>query len=386
MIKIDYNPAIPMIVFDGVVKKVCSKLDIFCKQGYCGKVEKIAIAKAMKLYKAMDATAKATFDAYAGDDWQKQPEVKMPKYVFCKDTAEVLEFFNANHQSQLKRALECKASEFRTFVNDVEKKFILLKKDRKLKKESRSQAYKVLYYIFVDNGYDTLKRKGKVEFYKATGLSVCPYCNSNEIDLYRKKGEDHVTGQLDHFHPKESYPYFALSKFNLVPSCARCNGEGGKHDRDYLHTDLQNPYGLTDNDGLFFRSTFKPIKGRFPKSEKLTDIVNVILDLSKNPKLAKNRSTFNWIVLYNKKQCKKIAVKVRGAAQSYISGAYKDQTRMMYDGTVMQSYIVTAAEEFYENVGSTLREDEYLSATYSKFRHDIFFDYCEQTKQNVVLP
>lgn len=384
MIKISYNPAIALTDFDAKVKTVCSNVGKFCKQGYCGNGTKIAVATAVARYNAMDAIAKATFDRYAGANWQQLAEVKMPKFVFSKETLDVLNFFNDNNQDELKKVLDCKATDFLVVVNDIEKKFKQLRQDRKLEKEQRSQAYHVLYYIFVDRGYGELKRKAKVAFYKATGLSVCPYCNASEIELYRKKGEDHVTGQLDHFHPKEYYPYLAMSKYNLVPSCSRCNGEGGKHNRDYLRKKLQNPYLLADNDGVFFRSSIP--KGKKLKADNLDKLIVINLDLTKNPLLEKNRSTFNWLTLYRREKCRKIAVKIRETAQAFCNGAYHDQAMQMFDGTKMQTYVKPAAKDFYEDVGSTLNENEYLSEPYSKLRHDIFFDYCDQINFQPVLP
>ena len=181
MIKISYNPAISLTDFDAKVKTVCSNIAQFCKRGYCGNAIKIKVATAIARYNAMDATAKATFDRYAGTNWHQSADVMMPKFVFCQETLDILYFFNDNNQVELKKVLDCKATDFLMVVNDIEKKFNQLKKDRKLKKEQRSQAYQVLYYIFVDRGYGVLKRKAKVVFYKATGLSVCPYCNASEI-------------------------------------------------------------------------------------------------------------------------------------------------------------------------------------------------------------
>ena len=49
---------------------------------------------------------------------------------------------------------------------------------------------------------------------------VCPYCNRNYIGD-SKSGTRY---QLDHFWSKDVYPLFAVCFFNLVPSCASCNG------------------------------------------------------------------------------------------------------------------------------------------------------------------
>ena len=152
MIKISYHPTIYLTDFDAKVKMVCSNVDKFCKNGYCGNGAKIKIATAIARYNAMDATAQATFDRYAGANWRPLAEVKMPKFVFCQETLDVLKFFNDNNQDELKKVLNCKATDFLSVVNDIEKKLKKLKQDRKLEKKQRSQAYHVLYYIFVDRG------------------------------------------------------------------------------------------------------------------------------------------------------------------------------------------------------------------------------------------
>ena len=58
--------------------------------------------------------------------------------------------------------------------------------------------------------------------------SVCIYCGRNyisQIDIKDEKGETTKKRayQLDHFHDKHTYPYLALSLFNLIPSCYFCN-------------------------------------------------------------------------------------------------------------------------------------------------------------------
>ncbi|HHS93655.1 MAG TPA: hypothetical protein ENK82_09940 [Campylobacterales bacterium] len=52
-------------------------------------------------------------------------------------------------------------------------------------------------------------------------ISTCPYCNRNTVyNLNKSLGR---TSEIDHFHPKEKYPYFAISFYNLIPSCKVCN-------------------------------------------------------------------------------------------------------------------------------------------------------------------
>ncbi len=57
------------------------------------------------------------------------------------------------------------------------------------------------------------------------GISVCPYCNRNFIYNAGKKR----SSELDHFYPKDVYPWLAVSFYNLIPSCKVCNQEKSTH-------------------------------------------------------------------------------------------------------------------------------------------------------------
>lgn len=55
-------------------------------------------------------------------------------------------------------------------------------------------------------------------------IKCCPYCNRQYITVWNdEKNKPHSTADLDHFYQKDTYPLFALSLFNLVPSCQICN-------------------------------------------------------------------------------------------------------------------------------------------------------------------
>lgn len=53
-----------------------------------------------------------------------------------------------------------------------------------------------------------------------SGVAVCPYCNRSFIN---NRSNSKTSAQLDHFYPKNRYPLFAISLYNLVPSCSACN-------------------------------------------------------------------------------------------------------------------------------------------------------------------
>lgn len=82
------------------------------------------------------------------------------------------------------------------------------------------------FYKTYKNAYGNLITKQKdyvklnVKLIKESGLKTCPYCNRDYIN-YRHEGAS--GGQLDHFYCKSKFPLFALSLYNLVPSCGNCN-------------------------------------------------------------------------------------------------------------------------------------------------------------------
>ena len=70
----------------------------------------------------------------------------------------------------------------------------------------------------LESHYNKIDKK---ELVRITGVTVCPYCNRNFINVT----EEANTSQLDHFFPKNEYPLFALCFYNLIPSCYGCNNK-----------------------------------------------------------------------------------------------------------------------------------------------------------------
>jgi len=65
------------------------------------------------------------------------------------------------------------------------------------------------------------------DWFKTLGIKVCPYCNRSFLAVAEQKKpkgtEDVLYFDIDHFFPKEKYPWLALSFYNLIPSCTICN-------------------------------------------------------------------------------------------------------------------------------------------------------------------
>lgn len=87
-------------------------------------------------------------------------------------------------------------------------------------------------------------RKYGYQWAEKLGVTVCPYCNRSYIFTVKKDARNgKARPQYDHFFPKSIYPYLALSMYNLIPSCAVCNG--GKSNVDSFKdqkVQYLNPY------------------------------------------------------------------------------------------------------------------------------------------------
>lgn len=106
-----------------------------------------------------------------------------------------------------------------------------------------------LYKIFRDGRIRKMKNHwGAVCLTYKLGLSVCPYCNRNYLIQYENKNKKQkITAEIDHFYDKSTYPFLALSLYNLIPSCSTCNHLKG------TKGDILYPYEFSfDDKGVKF--------------------------------------------------------------------------------------------------------------------------------------
>ena len=97
--------------------------------------------------------------------------------------------------------------------NQIRKEFDSIGK----RKVNNRYIQKVLYK-------DMPSHARKIAFDNA-GVRTCPYCNRSFMQTVRVKttGEYRSFFQLDHFLNESTYPMFAVSLYNLIPSCPSCN-------------------------------------------------------------------------------------------------------------------------------------------------------------------
>jgi len=107
----------------------------------------------------------------------------------------------------------------------------------------------IFHEIFVKQGYEGKDSVtyvpifDKTKHVKGLRLRICPYCGRSYIYAVEKGGRV-VKPQIDHFLPKSTYPYLALSYFNMIPVCQTCNMIGCKGEYDPMKMKGERPFKL----------------------------------------------------------------------------------------------------------------------------------------------
>lgn len=180
---------------------------------------------------------------------RKKSDGTFENYIFLVLTPQLITFINSLNLTMLLKS---------KFLNEIINELKSYPKS--------SDEYKLLFYIFVENGYMKYFTNGKnpdkysaYTFVEKLNIKTCPYCNRNYIFVV-KKGK--LRPEIDHFYPKTVYPYLAVNYFNLIPSCQTCN----KTKSDKFNSKWINPY---DVEKIDYKLTYKPKSINFTEVESL---------------------------------------------------------------------------------------------------------------------
>lgn len=156
-------------------------------------------------------------------------------------TLEIIDLFDS-FTNQQKTSIRGK---FQYFINQYEQKLAVTDK--------KSQDY-----------YEYKNKKYNAYFLcKELNINVCPYCNKNYIvTISDVKNDIFTRPTLDHFFDKATYPFLALSLYNLIPSCHICNSHIKKSKSFHIKTHI-HPYF----------DDFNKIK-KFSIDKKLLSLIN----------------------------------------------------------------------------------------------------------------
>lgn len=126
----------------------------------------------------------------------------------------------------------------------------LSKYKRKFLKEDKSKDKLINYRM--DEVYENFRKNDLVDEYVISlDIYMCPYCNCDDIAIKDGKNRFKSKYQLDHFYDKSKYYYFAISIYNLIPVCQKCNHVKGiekLNKNPYLETPETNFSIFIDND------------------------------------------------------------------------------------------------------------------------------------------
>ncbi|OHE09829.1 MAG: hypothetical protein A2513_10990 [Sulfurimonas sp. RIFOXYD12_FULL_33_39] len=144
-------------------------------------------------------------------------------------------------------------------ANTEEIKIIIHSVDSKIQTltvTNKKETIKKIKNLF--NYSDKYQSKVLTPFFtKNFNFRTCFYCNKDFItNLKKEKNELVSTFQLDHFFDKGTYPYLALSFYNLIPSCTTCNSSKVKGTKNTFAHDskvgtFQNETCIAPNDERF---------------------------------------------------------------------------------------------------------------------------------------
>lgn len=182
-------------------------------------------------------------DSMATDYYQiLQDEMKLSKKLNKLDTGDFKPLFTylkprlikiiAGRPSDLERMLPRLSKLSQQIRKTYSNANPLLDKDE-ITKWFNTQVFKSFNYA----AYLKLK-DGTISYEHARklGMDTCPYCNAQFTYIIEKPGAK-SRPQFDHFISKSKHPYFALSFYNLIPSCHVCNSnlKGEKKFRTTTH-------------------------------------------------------------------------------------------------------------------------------------------------------
>lgn len=192
-----------------------------------------------------------------------------------------------------------------------------LSEEQKAKRKNAKHLFKAFCYEKFCDSHATEEKWDAYKFCKGLNVSVCPYCNRQYIFTVAEHEEHQREGnvtcyarpELDHFYPKDIYPYLSCNLYNLIPSCSVCNH--AKSDTDFGEMEeskLIYPYGEEFGDDGVFRvkiddvyiETEKLFKGMYT-DDKQKEQLRICIESSgsKKDKVDKSKEVFHLEPIYN---------------------------------------------------------------------------------------
>lgn len=210
--------------------------------------------------------------------------------------------------------------------------------------------------------YDKLVRKKiNVEIVKKYGIRSCPYCNENYIiNREIEEGKKYATAQIDHFFPKDKFPIFAISLYNLIPSCTSCN-----------HIKTNRYLGISPHDRRYDFSkisiSYSPKNVDFLYNENGFDVDFICDDIELKKLIDVNLDELGIRDAYS--MHKDYMVEIMKKAQIYTNEYRKDMINEFKD------LFETDQELIQTLFGNYIREEELLKRPLAKLTRDLLIEF-----------
>ncbi len=137
--------------------------------------------------------------------------------------ARIIQFVSAEDGGE--NGFVAPADTLRAFVREIECQYFLNRRKLpdNLKTANKNLANAFNYAKFSQQPTDgTQWYAAKLMKEALKNLQYCPYCNADMVYAMDTRGRI-ARSAFDHFFPAARYPFLALSLYNLIPSCHRCN-------------------------------------------------------------------------------------------------------------------------------------------------------------------
>ena len=204
--------------------------------------------------------------------------------------------------------------------------------------------------------YDFFDAEFRRALFARMDVKVCPYCNHQYV--FSMSGGQYL-GDIDHILPQSIYALFALSIWNLVPSCKTCNQS---HKRNAVVDILYPTISGFGQDAIFWveHGSIQSFRGESSNFEYKWMIKNGV-DKAKKIKIEENIKLFSLNELYSDHKA-----------------IIKDVLRKKYyfDERFMEDYrkrlnISSEDDINYSIYGCSLNPEKFKDEVLSKMKYDI---------------
>lgn len=233
-------------------------------------------------------------------------------------------------------------------------------------KDDTQGSYKMLTkYVFRYDAFSQNKHAAILA--SEMNVQVCPYCNRQYTSTVI--GKDRlIRSEFDHYKSQSRYPYFAVSLFNLIPSCAFCNKV--KSDKDY---EVLYPYSDEMGTDVVFhtkeKSGFRYLLGESDAVDEFEiELVQINSSLlpEKKEKIDKSNEVFCLTELYN-------------THKNYVLHLFKN--RYIYNEKYLK-FLYSQFHEIFQNIDDVKRmayhtdidPTQWGKQPLSKLTHDIVYE------------